>query len=89
ENIILVQVDKEVQKERMMRRGLSEKQIERRFGFQLGNKERTEKIIARQREEFDRLFIRIDGSKETNIEEVYKKLQEEYKRRSKVIRENN
>ena len=89
ENIILVQVDKEVQKERMMKKGLSEKQIERRFGFQLGNKERTEEIIARQREEFDRLFIRIDGSKETNIEEVYKELQEEYKRRSKVIRENN
>ena len=88
ENIILVQVDKEVQKKRMAGRGLSERQIERRFGFQLGNKERAEEIIARQREEFDRLFIRIDGSRETNTGEVYEKLQKEYKRRSKVIREN-
>ncbi|MCK4592354.1 dephospho-CoA kinase [Candidatus Parcubacteria bacterium] len=87
ENIILVQVDKEVQKKRMAKRGLSGKQIERRFGFQFGNKERTEAITARQRKEFGRLFIKIDGSKETNIKEVYKKLQEEYERRYKIVRE--
>ena len=88
ENIILVQVDKEIQKERMAGRGLNEKQIERRFGFQFSNKERVEEITAKQQEEFDRLFIEIDGSEETNIEEVYKKLQEEYRRRSKIVREN-
>ena len=77
ENIILVQVDKEVQKVRMAKRGLSGKQMERRFGFQFSNEKRTEMIIARQREEFDRLFIKIDGSKETNTKEVYRKLQEE------------
>ncbi|MEA1936746.1 MAG: dephospho-CoA kinase [Patescibacteria group bacterium] len=86
ENIILVAVDKDVQKKRMTERGLSEKQIERRFGFQFDNKERTEEITARQQEEFDCLFIKIDGSEKTNIEEVYEKLQEEYRRRSKVIR---
>ena len=88
ENIILVQVGRKIQKERMTERELSEKQITRRFRFQFNNKKRTETIAVRQREEFDRLFIKIDGSKETNIEEVYKKLQEEYKRRSKIVREN-
>ena len=86
ENIILVQVDKEIQRERMAERGLNKKQIKRRFGFQFGNKERTEEIIARQQKEFDRLFIKIDGSKETDIKEIYKKLQEEYRRRSRIVR---
>ena len=88
ENIVLVQVDKEIQKKRMAGRGLNEKQIERRFGFQFSNKERTEEITAKQQEEFDRLFIKIDGSKETDTEEVYKKFQEEYRKRSKIVREN-
>ena len=72
----------------MTKRGLSKKQIERRFKFQFSSKKRTEMIVARQAEEFDRLFIKIDGSKKTNTREVYEKLQEEYKRRSKIVREN-
>ena len=88
ENIIFVQAGKEVQKARMTKRGLSKKQIERRFKFQFSSKKRTEMIVARQAEEFDRLFIKIDGSKKTNTREVYEKLQEEYKRRSKIVREN-
>ena len=86
ENIVLVQVDKSTQRERLIAKGFNDNQTTKRIKFQLKNKERIRTIIKRQQREFDRLLIKVDGSRKINTKEVYEKLQEEYRRRFKIVR---
>lgn len=88
ENIILIQVDKNIQRKRMIERGLDKKQIKRRFEFQFDNEERTKKIIMKQQKECNRLFIGVNGTEKLDTEKVYKRLQREYKRKTQLIATN-
>jgi len=88
ENVILVKTDKKTQTQRLKEKNFSEEQIERRIKFQLSSEDCLLAIKDMQKKECDRLLVEIDGTMEIkeNAAKLYKKLQEEYKKRAKIIR---
>lgn len=86
ENIIYVKATRKAQEERLKERGLKADQIQRRLDFQLSDKKRIDIIKKRQKSEKYRLYMQVSGMEKIEAEEIYKKLQEEYKARSKIIR---
>lgn len=86
ENIILFEVDKEKQVERLRAREYTEEQIERRIAFQLNSEERLEIIKGKQKSEKKRLLVKVSTNRKVNAKKLYDKLQEEYKKRYGIIR---
>ncbi len=85
ENIIMFGTAKKIQEERMRAKGYSEEQITRRIEFQLSNKEKLEVIREKQKNEKHRLFMQIDTSSKVDAKSIYDKLEEEYRKRQKII----
>lgn len=86
ENIIHIRANRKAQEERLRKRGLSDEQIMRRIDFQLNDTERLYKIREKQRKEKHRLFIKVNSLIKTDTEEMYKRLQEEYETRNRILR---
>lgn len=86
ENIILFEISKATQEERLRAKDYSQEQIDRRIGFQLSNEERLEIIKEKQKHEKHRLMIRVNTDKKVDAIKLYNRLQEEYITRHEIIR---
>jgi pantetheine-phosphate adenylyltransferase len=88
ENMILVRTDEAAQMQRLKDKKFSEEQINRRLEFQLSADKCIKIINEIQKKECYRLLIEIDGDQniDENATQLYKKLQEEYQKRAKIIR---
>ena len=86
ENIIHIKANRKAQEERLKGRGLNDEQIQRRLDFQLTDNERMKVIKEKQKKEKHRLFMQVSSLGKTDAEEIYRRLQEEYETRNKIIR---
>jgi len=88
ENMILVKTDRATQIQRLKEKKFNEEQIKRRIKFQLSSEKCLLSIKELQAKEYNRLLIEIDGTKNVNENagKLYGKLQEEYRKRARIIR---
>ncbi|MDD5456639.1 MAG: dephospho-CoA kinase [Candidatus Margulisbacteria bacterium] len=92
ENMIIVAVDKDVQKQRMIEiRGLEPEQADKRIESQLPQDAVRQSIADLQTNNYDRLLLQLSGNEDLNmdtIEYFYYQLKNEYIRRNYTRRDN-
>jgi dephospho-CoA kinase len=86
--MILIGTDRKTQMQRIKQKNFTEDQIKRRLKFQLSTEKCLLAIKKLQNTETYRLLAEIDGTKDINKNAsiLYKKLEEEYQKRVKIIR---